>query len=47
MKILQRQRISILKDFSTTKSNIKWLDIIEREMVSQAVIISEKKNEFI
>ena len=40
---LQRQRISILKDFSTKKSNIRWLDIIEREMASQAVVISEKR----
>ena len=40
---LQRQRISILKDFSTTKSNIRWLDIIEREMASQAIVISEKR----
>ena len=39
---LQKQRISILKDF-TTKNNLKWLDIIEREMASQAVIISEKR----
>ena len=39
---LQKQRISILKDF-TIKNNLKWLDIIEREMASQAVIISEKR----
>ena len=39
---LQKQRISILKDF-TIKNNLKWLDIIERKMASQAVIISEKR----
>lgn len=40
---LQKQRITILKDFTTKKKNLKWLDIIEREMASQAVIISEKR----
>ena len=40
---LQRQRISVLKDFSIKKSNLSWLNIIEKEMASQAIIISEKR----
>lgn len=40
---LQKQRINILKGFSLTPKNNSWLDVIERKMASQGVIICEKR----
>ena len=40
---LQRQRISLLKEFSMNPQNLNWLNVIEKKMSSQAIIICEKR----